>query len=182
MKRQSSALSLCILMLMLPLSGCILDMEFKGELVGTFEIDSLGTGTTNVNDTIISIELINSSVNQIQFNDDTGNQDGSNHFRFRIVRDIYNDTIGPSFECRIQTQSPSDCLIVESVDDGIWEIGEIITLQENDVDICSSGCQIQLTILNGDIITEEEENLQYLGQKAIGGSPIRHTTNFGMGQ
>ena len=183
MKRRYSALSLCLLMVMMPLSGCILDQEFKGELVGTLDIENLGTGTTNSNDTIGSFSLINYSFNNmVEFNDDTGSQDGSDHFRFRILIGDLNDANRPSYECRIQSQSPDDCIILESIEDGIWEIDETITLQENNADICAAGCQVQLTIMNGDIITEAEENLKYIGQEAIGSSPIRHTTNFWMGQ
>ncbi len=183
MQIQSSVYSLCLLLLMMPLSGCILDQQFKGELVGTFDIESLGVGTTNTNDTIASFSLINYSYNNlVQFNDDTGSQDGSDHFRFRILIGDTNDANRPSFECRIQSLSPSDCIILESVEDGIWEIDETITFQENDADICSAGCLVQLTIMNGDIITEAEENLKYIGQEGIGNSPVTHTANFWMGQ
>jgi len=167
----------------MPLSGCILDQQFKGELVGTFDIENLGVGTTNTNDTIASFSLINYSYNNlVQFNDDTGSQDGSDYFRFRILIGDLNDASRPAFECRIQTQSPGDCIILESVDDGIWEIDEIITFQENDADICAAGCLVQLTIMNGDIITEAEENLKYIGQEAIGSGSVTHTANFWMGQ
>jgi hypothetical protein len=77
--------------------------------------------------------------------------------------------------------APYTCLIIEAVEDGVWMPEEIITLRENSVDICSEGCLNQLTIMNGDITTEQEENLQYLGQESTSGS-IGHTTDFWMGQ
>ena len=54
-------------MIITSLAGCILPHEFQGTHVGSFETDSLGTGTSNSNDTIVSLELINFSVN-IRFN------------------------------------------------------------------------------------------------------------------
>jgi hypothetical protein len=89
---------------------------------------------------------------------------------------VGDDENGPTYECRIASDSPDDCLIVESVEDGVWAVNEKITLNENSVDICSEGCYIQLTIMNGDITTEQEENLQYLAQDPT----VYHTTNFWM--
>ena len=88
------------------------------------------------------------------------------------------------YECRLASDSPDDCVIIESVENGIWDENEIITLKENNADICGSGCQIQLTVMNGDIVTEEEENLQYIfsAREPIGDSPVGHTCNFSMGQ
>ena len=52
-------------MIMTSLAGCIFPHQFQGTHVGSFETDSLGTGTSNSNDTIVSLELINFSVNII---------------------------------------------------------------------------------------------------------------------
>ena len=161
--------------------GCISDLTpFGGEHVGTFDIDTLGTGTVENNDMIVELELINST-SPVQFNDGTGAQDGEEHYRFRLVVGDIDDDNSPAYECRLASNSPGDCLIIESVEDGVWDVEERITLRENNVDICSEGCQIQLTIMNGDITTEQEENLHYIAQKSIGGT-IGHTTNFWMSQ
>jgi hypothetical protein len=163
------------------LPGCILDYEFKGTHVGTFDIDQLGKGSTNLNDEIVALELLNSTINQILYNDGTGTQDGGEHFRFRIVVGDLDDPNNPVYECGISSNNPGDCLINETVDDGIWEIGEIITLEENGANICDSGCQVQLTIMNGDITTELEENLQFVADHSVAGGPITHLNNFWMG-
>ena len=42
---------------MMPLSGCILDQQFNGTHVATFQINDLGEGTTNTDDIIIRIIL-----------------------------------------------------------------------------------------------------------------------------
>ncbi|CAI8217768.1 MAG: Uncharacterised protein [Methanobacteriota archaeon] len=185
MKSQFSALSLCLLIIMMPFSGCILDQQFKGTHVATFVINDLGEGTSNTDDTIIQISLKNTTP-EIRFNDGLGSQDGGEHYRFRILIGDLNDANRPAYECRIATQSPDECIILEEDPtmndiDGVWEYNEFITLKENDVDICSSGCQVQLTIMNGDIVTEAEENLQFIARNSVGG-PISHTTNFWMGQ
>ena len=178
-----SAVSFSLLMIITSLAGCILPHEFQGTHVGSFETDSLGTGTSNSNDTIVSLELINFSVNIIEFNDCSGIEDCGDGYLFRILVGDLNDEDRPTYDCKTSTVSSSaDCLIIESVNDGVWGIGEINTLEENGVDICSSGCQVQLTIMNGDIEhCHDEENLQYIAQKSIGG-PVSHTFNFWMNQ
>jgi hypothetical protein len=174
-------LMMALLMASIFFVGCISDLiPFGGVHEGTFDIDRLGTGTDEVDDMIVELELMNST-SPIKFNDGTAAQDGGEHYRFRLVVGDLDDENSPTYECRLASNSPEDCLIIESVEDGVWGIDEIITLQENNVDICSSGCRIQMTIMNGDIVTEQEENLQYVAQKSIGG-PIGHTTNFWMGQ
>ena len=174
-------LMVALLMASMVFVGCISDLTpFGGVHVGTFDIDSLGTGTAEVDDMIVELELMNST-SPIRFNDGTAAQEGGEHYRFRLVVGDIDDENSPTYECRLASNSPDDCLIIESVEDGVWEINEMITLKENSVDICSDGCQIQLTIMNGDITTEQEDNLQYVAQKSIGG-PISHTTNFWMGQ
>ena len=173
---------LSLLMISVSMSGCVSDLlPFGGEHVGTFYPETLGTGTENLDDMIVELELLESA-NPVRFHDGTTAQDGSDHFRFRIVVGYPYDENSPSYECRLASDSPDDCVIIESVENGIWDENEIITLKENNADICSSGCQIQLTIMNGDIVTEEEENLQYIAREPIGDSPIGHTCNFSMGQ
>tara|TARA_Y100000589_G_C27091525_1_gene604135 strand:- start:378 stop:926 length:549 start_codon:yes stop_codon:yes gene_type:complete len=178
-----SALSFSLLMIMTSLAGCIFPHQFQGTHVGSFETDSLGTGTSSSNDKIVSLELIHFSVNTIEFSDCSGIEDCGDGYLFRILVGDLNDENRPIYDCKTSTVSYSaDCLIVESVDDGVWEVGEIITLEENGVDICSSSCQVQLTIMNGDIEhCHQEENLQYIAQKSIGG-PVSHTFNFWMSQ
>tara|TARA_Y100000589_G_C27132501_1_gene621190 strand:+ start:877 stop:1398 length:522 start_codon:yes stop_codon:yes gene_type:complete len=163
---------MALMMMSTILTGCLSGLTpFGGVHVGSFDIDSLGKGTVETNDMIVELELIDST-SPIQFNDDTGAQDGGEHYRFRLV--VGDDENGPTYECRIASDSPDDCLIVESVEDGVWTVNEKITLNENSVDICSEGCYIQLTIMNGDITTEQEENLQYLAHDPT----VYHTTNF----
>ena len=174
-------LMMALVMASMVFVGCISDLTpFGGEHVGTFDIDTLGTGTVEMDDMIVELELINST-SPIQFNDGTSAQDGAEHYRFRLVVGDADDDNSPIYECRLASNSPDACLIIESVEDGVWSVDEIITLRENSVDICSEGCLIQLTIMNGDITTEQEENLQYIAQESIGG-PIGHTTNFWMSQ
>ena len=173
---------LSLLMISMSLSGCVSDLlPFGGEHVGTYDTDRLGTGTENLDDMIVKLELLEST-NPVKFHDGTTAQDGADHFRFRIVVGDPDDANSPIYECRLASDSPDDCLIIESVDDGIWDVNEIITFQENNANICNSGCLIQLTIMNGDIVTEEEENLQYLARDPIADSPVGHTCNFWMGQ
>ena len=172
---------IALLMASMVFVGCISDLTpFGGMHEGTFDIDRLGTGTEGVDDMIVELELINST-SPIKFNDGTAAQDGGEHYRFRIIVGDVDDDNSPTYECRLASDSPGDCLITESVEDGVWNADEIITFSENGVDICSEGCRIQLTIMNGDITTEQEENLHYIARKSIGG-PIGHTTNFWMSQ
>ena len=176
------SLMIALLMASMVFVGCTSDLApFGGVHVGTFDIERLGTGTDDVDDMIVELELMDDSTSPIRFNDGTVTQDGGEHYRFRLIVGDINNENSPIYECRLASNSPDDCLIIESVEDGLWEINEMITLQENGVDICSDGCQIQMTIMNGDITTEQEEDLQYVAQKSIGG-PISHTTNFWMGQ
>lgn len=173
---------LSLLMISVSMSGCVSDLlPFGGEHVGTFYPETLGTGTENLDDMIVELELLESD-NPVRFHDGTTAQDGSDHFRFRIVVGDLDDETSPSYECRLASDSPDDCVIIESVEDGIWAVNEIITFQENNANICNSGCRIQMTIMNGDIVTEEEENLEYIAREQIGDSPVSHTFNFWMGQ
>ena len=173
---------LSLLMISVSMSGCVSDLlPFGGEHVGTFYPETLGTGTENLDDMIVELELLESD-NPVRFHDGTSVQDGSDHFRFRIVVGDLDDETSPSYECRLASDSPDDCVIIESVEDGIWAVNEIITFQENNANICNSGCRIQMTIMNGDIVTEEEENLEYIAREQIGDSPVSHTFNFWMGQ
>ena len=172
-------LLITLLVMMGSLTGCISDLiPFGGVHVGTFQTERLGIGTAEVDDMIIELELLNSS-SPIKYNDGTTTQDGGEYYRFLIAVGETGDDTRPTYECRLSTDSPDDCLIIESVEDGVWEIGEIITLQENSdgSGVCDSGCRITLTIMNGDIDTEAEEDLQYVASKSIGG-PISHTYNF----
>jgi len=174
-------LLMALIMASMVFVGCISDLTpFGGEHVGTFDIDTLGTGTAETDDLIVELELINST-SPVQFHDGTSTQDGAEHYRFRLVIGDADDENSPTYECRLASDSPDACLIIEAVDDGVWNADEIITLRENSVDICSEGCLIQLTIMNGDITTEQEENLQYIAQESIGGA-VGHTTNFWMSQ
>ena len=174
-------LMIALVMASMVFVGCISDLTpFGGEHVGTFDIDGLGTGTAETDDLIVELEFINST-SPIQFHDGTSAQDGAEHYRFRLVVGDADDENSPIYECRLASNSPDACLIIEAVEDGVWMPEEIITLRENSVDICSEGCLNQLTIMNGDITTEQEENLQYLGQESTSGS-IGHTTDFWMGQ
>ena len=130
---------------------------------------------------MVKLELLEST-NPVKFHDGTTAQDGADHFRFRIVVGDFDDETSPSYECRLASDSPADCVIIESVEDGIWAVNEIITFQENNANICNSGCRIQMTIMNGDIVTEEEENLRYIAREPIQDSPVGHTFSFSMGQ
>ena len=173
---------LSLLMISASMSGCVSDLlPFEGEHVGTFDTERLGTGTENLDDMMVKLELLESD-NPVKFHDGTTAQDGADHFRFRIVVGDPDDETSPSYECRLASDSPDDCVIIESVEDGIWDVNEIITFQENNANICDSGCLIQMTIMNGDIVTEEEENLQFIAREQIGDSPVSHTFNFWMGQ
>ena len=174
-------LMMVLVMVSMVLAGCMSDLKpFAGVHEGTFDIDRLGTGTEEVDDMIVELELMNSTT-PIRFNDGTTAQDGGEHYRFRLTVGDIDDENSPTYECRLASNSPDDCLIIETVEDGLWDADEKITLKEHNADICSDGCLIRLTIMNGDIVTEEEENLQYLAQKSIGG-PIGHTTDFWMSQ
>jgi len=176
-------LLITMLMMMGSLTGCISDLiPFGGVHVGTFQIERLGTGTAEVDDMMVELELLD-NLSPIKFDIESANQVGGEYYLFLLAIGDSGDESRPTYECRLSTNSPDDCLIIESVEDGVWEIGEIITLQENSAGsgICDSACLITLTIMNGDIDTEQEEDLQYVAQKSIGG-PISHTFNFEMGQ
>ena len=174
-------LTMTLMIASMVFAGCVSDLlPFGGVHEGTYDLDRLGTGTEEVDDMIVQLILINST-SPIKFNDGTAAQDGGEHYRFRmIVGDVENES-SPTFECRLASDSPGDCLITESVEDGVWNADELITFSENGADICSEGCRIQLTIMNGDIVTEQEENLRYIADKSISG-PVTHTHNFWMSQ
>ncbi|MDB2593671.1 hypothetical protein N9Y28_03120, partial [Euryarchaeota archaeon] len=89
-------LVMVLVMTSMVFAGCISDLTpFGGEHVGTFDIDTLGTGTAESDDMIVELELINST-SPIQFNDGTTAQDGEEHYRFRLVVGDIDDDSSPA--------------------------------------------------------------------------------------
>ena len=78
---------LSLLMISVSMSGCVSDLlPFGGEHVAYFlDTERLGTfENENLDDMIVELELLESA-NPVRFHDGTTAQDGSDHFRFRIV-------------------------------------------------------------------------------------------------
>ena len=186
-----AGLLLTVLLLMLgPLSGCTLYSEFKGTQVASFELGDgpeyldrgIGDGTTATDDRLLSVKLIDSTLDSVEFNDWSGNQDGANAFRFEITITDTGEAEAPSYACVLATQGPDACLLAESVEDGVWTLDESIHLYEHDTDICSTSCRLTLTVLNADLETTAEEDVNFISDEHDGNGPITHTYNVILGQ
>ncbi len=183
-------LLLTALLLLVPLSGCTLYSEFKGTQVASFELGEgpeyldrgIGKGTEATDDRLLSIKLIDSTLDSVEFNDWSGNQDGANAFRFEITITDTGEAEAPSYACVLATQGPDACLLAESVEDGVWTLDESIHLYEHDTDICSASCRLTLTVLNADLETTAEEDVNFISDEYDGNGPITHTYNVILGQ
>ena len=185
-----AGLLLTVLLLLAPLSGCILDAEFKGTQVASFDLGDgpeylewgIGDGTTATDDRLLSIELVDSTIDSIEFNDWSGDQDGADAFRFELtVRDSGEDET-PTYACLLASQGPDACVLSEDVEDGVWSLGESVHLHEHGTDICSTSCRLTLTVLNADLENTAEEDVNFIKTEYDGNGPITHTYNFILGQ
>ena len=175
---------------MMPLSGCILDQQFKGTQVASFDLGDgpvylergIGKGTTATDDRILSIKLVDSTLDSVEFNDWSGNQDGVDAFRFELTVTDSGEDEAPSFACVLATQGADACLLTEDVEDGVWTLDESITLHEHDTDICSTSCRLTLTVLNADLAITADEDVNFISDEYDGRGPITHTYNFILGQ
>lgn len=185
-----SVFALTVLLLLGPLSGCTLYSEFKGTQVASFELGDgpeyldrgIGKGTDATDDRLLSVKLIDSTLDSVEFNDWSGNQDGGDAFRFEITITDTGEAEAPSYACVLATQGPDACLLAESVEDGVWTLDESIHLYEHDTDICSTSCRLTLTVLNADLETTAEEDVNFISDEHDGNGPITHTYNVILGQ
>ena len=160
MKLWSSIVSFLILSCGM-LAGCLDDDVSNKEVVGIYEVETIGVATSANDDMILEITLISSSIT-IKFTDGSALQQEEDNFGFGFekiissneksnhgcIHEDYNPISDPGPEPDIE----SACLIVEDVNDKIWTVGETITLSENiNADgICDIQCDLILTILNGE--------------------------------
>ena len=143
------------------LSGCLGGLGSNKEVVGIYEVATIGVATSANDDVLLEITLVSSSL-AIEFTDGSALQQEENNFGLGFgkiispneksnhgcIHEDYNPISDPGPEPDIE----SACLIVESVNDKIWRVGETITLSENiNADgICNTQCDLILTILNGE--------------------------------
>lgn len=185
-----AGLLLTVLLLLAPLSGCILDGEFKGTHVASFDLGDgpeylqygIGKGTEATDDRLLSIELVDSTVDSIGFNDWSGDQDGADAFRFELTVRGSREDEPPTYACVLASQGPDACVLSEDVEDGVWSLGESVHLHEHGTDICSAGCRLTLTVLNADLETTAEEDVNFISDEYDGNGPNTHTYNFILGQ
>jgi hypothetical protein len=142
----------------------------------------IGKGTDATDDRLLSVKLIDSTLDSVEFNDWSGNQDGGDAFRFEITITDTGEAEAPSYACVLATQGPDACLLAESVEDGVWTLDESIHLYEHDTDICSTSCRLTLTVLNADLETTAEEDVNFISDEHDGNGPITHTYNVILGQ
>jgi len=109
-------------------SGCISE---KGEYYYSIEDPEEGTNSDGTSDVLFTITL-----------DDRGGMDMDFS---ELVVIIKQDSV--SHNCAT-TGTTGNCTVVQTsgADESQWEIGEILSITENGVDICSQHCIITLSV------------------------------------
>ena len=134
MRKTRVAIIALLLIITASLSGCI------GYNLANEKIEDPNTYTANDAAHDIGSET-NDTLMLLRMYGDQGDFQWNNISIMLSVGDnVYDCTIGESEACSISQETGDD---VNS-----WEIGEYIWLSENDMDICSQPCQIDIRVLH----------------------------------
>jgi hypothetical protein len=134
MRKTRKAIIALLLIITASLSGCI------GYNLANEKIEDPNTYTANDAAHDIGSET-NDTLMLLRMYGDQGDFQWNNISIMLSVGDnVYDCTIGESEACSISQETGDD---VNS-----WEIGEYIWLSENDMDICSQPCQIDIRVLH----------------------------------
>jgi len=134
MRKTKVAIIALLLIITASLSGCLRynlaneNIEEPNTYTATDAAHDIGSET---NDTLMLLRMYG----------DKGNFQWNNISIMLSVGDnVYNCAIGETEACSISQESGDDVYS--------WEIGEYIWLSENDMDICSQPCQIDIRVIH----------------------------------
>ena len=134
MRKTKVAIIALLLIITASLSGCI-GYNLANEKIEDPNIytsqDAAHEVGSETNDTLMLLRMFG----------DKGNFQWNNiSIRLSVGDNVYNCAIGESEACSISQETGDDVYS--------WEIGEYIWLSENDVDICSQPCQIDIRVIH----------------------------------
>jgi hypothetical protein len=157
--RVSAVLVSSLLLICTGLAGCLDDVGNSGnEVVGIYNVDSIGTATSSVGDVLLELTLVSSNVT-IKISNGSASQQGDGYFGFGFEKQIAPNEVSnhgcihENYDENDAMIAIRDCIIIEETNDHIWTIGETITLKENDQSsegVCDSSCDLILTILDSE--------------------------------
>jgi len=134
MRKTKVAIITLLLIITASLSGC-LGYNLANEKIEDPNIytsqDAAHEVGSETNDTLMLLRMFG----------DKGNFQWNNiSIRLSVGDNVYNCAIGESEACSISQETGDDVYS--------WEIGEYIWLSENDVDICSQPCRIDIRVIH----------------------------------